>query len=175
MDIHGTFGDLSGDLQGSMLLILHILLQLWLEALYLLIDLWRMIGAANILFAWVLVPHANLSLISCIGVGTVQISREMLHPCGCPRDPLLARLGWPCVQDEGGGVYTLLYLADRRAAAIQWRLAHDQSPDAWTRMLECAPWLSFCGLLHKLLHTLGDLSGDFLVNWLSLSSFPDCD
>jgi hypothetical protein len=59
-----------------------------------------------------------------------DIERDVASLGGCPRDPLLARLGWPCVQDERGGVYTLLYLADRRAAAIQWRLAHDQSPDA---------------------------------------------
>lgn len=59
-----------------------------------------------------------------------NIERDVASLGGCPRDPLLARLGWPCVQDERGGVYTLLYLADRRAASIQWRLAHDQSPDA---------------------------------------------
>jgi len=59
-----------------------------------------------------------------------DIESDVASLGGCPRDPLLARLGWPCVQDERGGVNTLLYLADRRATAIQWRLVHDQSPDA---------------------------------------------
>ena len=67
-------------LQGSMLLILHILLQLWLEALYLPYRLVKNDRGRKYPVRMVLVSHANLSLISCIGVGTVQISRVMLHP-----------------------------------------------------------------------------------------------